>query len=83
MDRERLPIYVNRYPDGQLSLTCAHCAIDAQLERAESVALYAESRPEGAAIAWDADLTPEHLIAAAAAQCMHLAAYTTVPGTAR
>jgi hypothetical protein len=75
MTRQRLPVYVNRFPDGRLTLTCAHCAVDAQLEHAVAVALYAEDRPDGAAIAWDADLTPEQLIAAAAGQCMHLAAY--------
>jgi hypothetical protein len=83
MNRDRLPVYVNRYPDGRLTLTCAHCAIDAQLEGAVSIALYAESRPGGGAIAWEADLTPEHLIAAAAAQCMHLAAYLPSSGITR
>jgi hypothetical protein len=75
MSRQRLPLYVNRFPDGRLSLTCAHCAIDAQLENAEAVALYAEARTDGGAIAWDADLTPEQLVAAAADQCMHLGVY--------
>lgn len=75
MVRERLPVYVNRFPDGKLSLTCAHCAIDADLDGAEAIALYAEGRGEGRAITWDDALTPEHLIAAAAEQCMHLAAY--------
>lgn len=78
MARERLPVYVNRFPDGRLTLTCAHCAIDAELESAEAIALYAEGRGDGRAIAWDDALTPEHLIAAAAAQCMHLAAYRPV-----
>ena len=77
MERERLPIYINRFPGGRLTLTCAHCAIDAQLEDAESVALYAESRNAGAAISWDASLAPEDMVAAAAEQCMHLAAYRT------
>lgn len=75
MPGQRLPVYVNRFPDGRLTLTCAHCAIDAQLEDAEAIALYAEGRPAGAAIAWDADLSPEHLIGAAADQCIHLAVY--------
>jgi hypothetical protein len=78
MARERLPIYVNRFPDGRLTLTCAHCAIDAELEDAEAIALYAEGRQGGRAISWDADLSPEQLIAAAADQCMHLAAYQAV-----
>jgi hypothetical protein len=75
VERQRLPVYVNHFPDGSLSLTCAHCAIDAQLENAESVALYAEVNNGGRAIAWDVDLAPEQVIAAAAHQCMHLAAY--------
>jgi hypothetical protein len=78
VQRQRLPVYVNRFPDGSLSLTCAHCAIDAQLENAESIALYAEAHNGGRAIAWDIDLAPELVIAAAAHQCMHLAAYQTV-----
>jgi hypothetical protein len=78
VQRQRLPVYVNRFPDGSLSLTCAHCAIDAQLEGAESVALFAEVRNGGRAIAWDAELAPELMIAAAAHQCMHLAAYQSV-----
>lgn len=78
MQRQRLPLYVNRFPDGSLTLTCAHCAIDAQLENAAAVALYAEDRRSGGAITWDDDLTPEHLIAAAAHQCMHLVAYQAV-----
>lgn len=78
MGRQRLPVYINRFPDGSLSLTCAHCAIDAQLEDAESIALFAEDRSGGGAIAWDAELAPELVIAAAAHQCMHLAAYQTV-----
>ena len=78
VQRQRLPVYINRFPDGSLTLTCAHCAIDAQLESAESIALYAEVRNGGGAIAWDAELVPELLIAAAAHQCMHLAAYQTV-----
>lgn len=75
MSRQRLPVYVNRYPDGRLSITCAHCAIDAQLEDAEAVALYAETRGAGGALTWDDRLTPEQVIAAAADQCLHLAAY--------
>jgi hypothetical protein len=71
MPRERLPVYVNRFPDGRLTLSCAHCAIDAELEQAEAIALYAEGR----AILWDDVLKPEQVIAAAAEQCMHLAAY--------
>lgn len=78
LERQRLPIYINSFPGGRLTLTCAHCAIDAQLEDAESVALYAESRGIGAAISWDASITPEEMVAAAAEQCMHLAAYKTV-----
>jgi hypothetical protein len=77
VQRQRLPLYVNRFPDGSLTLTCAHCAIDAQLENAQSIALYAEVRGSGSAITWDTDLAPEHLIAAAAHQCMHLVAYQT------
>ena len=75
MTRQRLPVYVNRFPDGRLSLTCAHCAIDAQFEQASTIALYCEDRPDGAAIIWEGGLAPEQLNAAAAAQCMHLAAY--------
>ena len=78
VDRQRLPIYINRFPSGRLTLTCAHCAIDAQLDNAESVALYAESRTGGGAISWDASITPEDLVVAAAEQCMHLAAYRAV-----
>jgi len=78
VQRQRLPLYVNRFLDGSLSLTCAHCAIDAQLESAASIALYAEERHTSRAITWDTDLTPEQVIAAAAHQCMHLAAYQTV-----
>jgi hypothetical protein len=68
-------VYVNRFPDGRLTLTCAHCAIDAELEQAEAIALYAEGRRDGQAIAWEDELTPEQVIGAAADQCMHLAAY--------
>ena len=75
MTRQRLPVYVNRFPDGRLTLTCAHCAIDAQLEQAVTIALYCDDRPGGSAILWDAELTPEQFIAAAAGQCAHLAAY--------
>jgi hypothetical protein len=75
MDLEKLPVYVNRYPDGRGTLTCAHCAIDAELEGARATALYT-GRPDGhTAITWDSELTAEELLAAAADQCMHLAAY--------
>jgi hypothetical protein len=79
MTRQRLPTYLNRFPDGRLTLTCAHCAIDADLEGAEPFALFAEERPGGGAISWEAELTAEQVIAAAAAQCMHLAAYRASP----
>ena len=75
MSRQRLPVYVNRFPDGRATLTCAHCAIDAQLEDAQATALFAEDGQGRAAIVWESDLTPEQLIAAAADQCIHLAAY--------
>ena len=75
MSRQRLPVYINRFPDGALSLRCAHCSIDAQLEGAETIALYCEDRPGGSSVLWEADITPEQFIAAAAGQCMHLAAY--------
>ena len=77
MTRQRLPLYVNHFPDGRLTLTCAHCAIDAQLQQAATIALYCEDRPDGSAILWDSELTPEQFIAAAASQCMHLTAYRT------
>jgi hypothetical protein len=77
MSRQRLPVYVNRFADGRLTLTCAHCAIDAQLDGAESIAVFARSTPDGNAVEWESDLTPEQWIAAAAGQCMHLAAYRT------
>ena len=75
MSRQRLPVYVNRFPDGRATLTCAHCAIDAQLEDAQATPLFAEDDQGRGAIVWESDLTPEQLIAAAADQCIHLAAY--------
>lgn len=75
MTRQRLPVYVNRFPNGRATLTCAHCAVDAQLEDAAGTALFATSSGEGGGITWETDLTPEQLIAAAADQCMHLSAY--------
>jgi len=83
MTRERLPVYVNRFPDGGMTLTCAHCAIDAELEGAEVIALYADGQGAEWAIVWDAGLTPEQLIGAAAEQCMHLAAYRVATPAAR
>lgn len=76
MQPEKLPVYVNRYPDGRGTLTCAHCAIDADLEGATSTALYAARTDEGfQALVWDSTLTAEQLLGAAAAPCMHLAPY--------
>ena len=75
MTLQKLPVYVNRYPDGRGTLTCAHCAVDAELEGAQATALYAEQTGGRTAIVWESDLTPEQLIAAATEQCMHLAAY--------
>ena len=75
MPRERLPVYVNRFPDGRCTLTCAHCAVDAQLEDAQTTALFCEDREDGSGILWESHLTPEQFIGAAADQCMHLAAY--------
>ena len=79
MTLEKLPVYVNSYPDGRGSITCAHCAIDAQLEGASVTALYAECDEPGSwgrsGIVWESELTPEQLIAAAAQRCKHLATY--------
>jgi len=75
MSLQKLPVFVNRYPDGRGTLTCAHCAVDAELDGARSTALFAEQRDGRRAIVWDTALTAEHLFAAAADQCMHLAAY--------
>ena len=78
MPIEKLPLYVNVYPDGHGTLTCAHCAVDAQLEDAQVTALYTERRenPDGTtAIVWQTDLTPEEFIVAAQQQCIHLADY--------
>ena len=75
MSLQKLPVYANVYPDGRATLTCAHCAIDAQMEDARTTELFAEDGDGRAAIAWESDLTPEQLIAAAAEQCVHLAAY--------
>jgi hypothetical protein len=77
---EKLPLYVNVYPDSRATLTCAHCAVDAELEGARVTALFTERRaaPEPAgttAIVWQTDLAPELVFVAARAQCMHLAAY--------
>lgn len=79
MTLEKLPVYVNIFPDGRETISCAHCAIDAQLEGARVTTLYAESDPPGSpgrfGIVWESDLTPEQLIAAAAQRCKHLATY--------
>lgn len=75
MTVQKLPVYVNRYPDGRGSLTCAHCAVDAGLEGAHAIALYADRTEGQAALLWHTEITAEQLIAAAANQCMHLAAY--------
>jgi hypothetical protein len=75
MALQKLPVYVNYYPDGRATLTCAHCAVDAELEGAVPTALYAEEGEDRRAIVWESTLTAEHLLAAAAHQCMHLAAY--------
>jgi hypothetical protein len=73
--RYKLPVFVNTYPDGRASLTCAHCAVDAGLEGAVATALLADRQPDHGAITWEAALTPEQVIAAAADQCLHLAAF--------
>jgi hypothetical protein len=75
MSLQKLPVFVNRYPDGRGTLTCAHCAVDAELDGAHTTALFAEQQNGRRAIVWESDLTAEHLLAAAADQCMHLAAY--------
>lgn len=80
---EKLPLYVNVFPDGHSTLTCAHCAVDAQLEGAQVTALYTERRDDSAAdgstaVLWHSGLTPEQLIAAARTQCMHLSDYGPV-----
>ena len=80
MPVEKLPLYVNVFPDGRRTLTCAHCAVDAGLEGARTTALYTERRdePEPAgttAILWQSDLTPEELFAATRRPCPHLEDY--------
>ena len=75
MTAEKLPAFVNRYPDGRGTLTCAHCAIDAELDGAWATALYASREDGHSAILWDSALSAEELLAAAADPCMHLAAY--------
>lgn len=77
---EKLPLYVNVFPDGRAMLSCAHCAVDAQLEGARVTALYTERRDEPAptgttAILWQTDLVPELLVVAARQPCLHLAHY--------
>jgi hypothetical protein len=62
-------------PRQRLPLACAHCSIDADLEGAEILAVFAEDTADGAAIGWDGPLAAEQFVAAAASQCMHLAAY--------
>ncbi len=83
MTIEKLPLYVNVFPYGRVTLTCAHCAVDAQLDGARPTALFTERRvePEPAgttAILWQSDLAPEQLIVAARSQCPHLAGYGPV-----
>ena len=75
---QHLPVYINRYPDGHGTLTCAHCAVDAELEGATPTALYAEDADGRRGVIWESDLTAEQLLAAAADQRMHLAAYREV-----
>jgi len=77
---EKLPLYVNVYPDGRSTLTCAHCAVDAGLEGARVTALYTEHRagpgPAGTtAIIWQTPLTPEEFIVATRTRCRHLDGY--------
>jgi hypothetical protein len=77
---EKLPLYVNLFPDGRATLTCAHCAVDAQLEGAVPTALHTEHHddpsPTGTtAILWQSPLTPEQVIVAARDYCMHLKEY--------
>jgi hypothetical protein len=81
---EKLPVYVNCFPDGRITLTCAHCAVDAQLEGATPTALYTEHRadppPTGTTtILWQSPLTPEHVITAARTSCLHLKEYGNQP----
>lgn len=83
MTLEKLPIYVNIFPDGHITMTCAHCAVDAQLEGARVTTLYTEHVSNDAelgrtAILWESDLSPEQLVGAAARQCKHLAGYGEV-----
>jgi hypothetical protein len=83
MTVEKLPLYVNIFPDGRGTLTCAHCAVDAQLEGAMVTALHTERRdgpaPAGTrAIVWQSDLTPEQLITAARQYCPHVEDYGSV-----
>lgn len=85
MPIDKLPLYVNLFPDGQATLTCAHCAVDAQLEGARATALYTERRDDSAgqptaAIVWQSDLTAEEFIVATRRQCAHLADYGPVTG---
>ena len=80
MSLEKLQLYVNIFPDGHGTLTCAHCAVDAELEGAHVTALFTERRDDAAeewssAIVWQSDLAPERLIVAARSQCPHLADY--------
>ncbi len=77
MAREKLPVYANLFPDGRATLTCSHCAIDAELEGARATTLYAEESDGRRSISWETDLTAEQLIAAATDQCMHLSGYRT------
>jgi hypothetical protein len=77
---EKLPVYVNLFPDGRVTLTCAHCAVDAQLEGAVPTALHTERRddpsPSGTTgIVWQSALMPEQVLAAARNVCMHLTEY--------
>jgi len=79
MTLAKLPVFVNRYPDGRGTLTCAHCAVDAELEGATVTALYAEEAEDRRGVLWQSSLMAEQLLAAAADQCMHLAAYRDLP----
>jgi hypothetical protein len=77
---EKLPVYVNLFPDGHATLTCAHCAVDAQLEGGVPTALHTERRddppPAGTvALLWQSGLTPEQVLLAARDYCMHLKEY--------
>ncbi len=79
MTTDKLPLYVNIFPDGRGTLTCAHCAIDAELEGAHATALFTRRRGDGpgesSAIVWQSDLSAEQLIAATRDQCQHMADY--------